>query len=190
MENSKAPKLPTQVSVLGWGWTIVGILSFLSGGMALLMLTVMNAMVPGGFPPHIPANGKFPPQFAVMEVVFAHFGVLATVQVVLAACVIYTGTRFLKLHEWARCVLLVLSVLVLTYVVSFSIFWMYMWSGMTSAAAAKPGGPPMFFSVFGIVAGSLNMVMFSVPPILSIIALRGKVVREAIANRSMYIQDD
>lgn len=186
MEQATDLKLPTPVTVLGWGWIILGILSFISGTMALLMSTVMNAMAPGGFPP----SGKnFPPQFAVMQVVFEHFTILALTQLVLAACVVYTGANLLKLREWARRVLLALSILALTYIVSFSIFWMYMWISMTHTGAAAAPGPPMAFTLLGVVGGTMNMVVFSIPAILSINSLRGKSVRDAIANRHRYVRD-
>jgi glucan phosphoethanolaminetransferase (alkaline phosphatase superfamily) len=171
-------KMPTVVKVLGWGWLAVGCLMILSGGMAFIVSTIMNQA--RGFP----ASTKAPPQFAPMLIIFQHFGILALIQIALAGFIVFTSAQFLKRREWARVGLIVLSFLAAAYVIGFSIFWIYMWVSITGAASASSHGnpPPPGFSLIGIVGGIVNMVIFSTPPILSIIALRGKTVRDAISG--------
>jgi hypothetical protein len=173
-------KRPAVIGVLGWGWGILGGLMFISGGMALLMSTIMNRMSPGGFPP-AQATAKFPAQFAPMLVVFQYFWLLALCQLLLAGFIVFSAMQFLKLREWVRLSLLAISGLAALYVVSFSIFWMYMWVSITGAAQMPQANMPPGFMWIGIVGATVNMVIFTTPLILSIVALRGKVVREAFA---------
>ena len=164
---------------LGWCWLAIGGMMFLSGGMALLVSTIMDRTVSGGFPPRA---DKFPPQFAPMFVIFQHFGIFASIQLVVAAFIFFTATQFMARREWARHILLVFSILGLTYVIGFGIFWIHMWTSVTeTATASAPNKVPAGFATIGLVGGIVNMVLFSVPPILSIIALRGKTVRDEFA---------
>ena len=194
MGNEQAVAVrPTAVVVLGWGWGIVGGLMCVSGCLAVAVTSVMNSMAPGGFPPK---GGTFPPQFAPMMVIFEYFQILLVLQLLLGGAIVWTAVHFMKLREWARRGLLVFSALGLLYIVSFSIYWMSMWQTLTSGAltqlsdthAAHPPHPlppqvvpPEWFSSLGIVMGVFNMITFSLPLILSIRALRGKTVRDAIA---------
>ena len=125
-----------------------------------------------------------------MAVIFQYFGTIALVQLVFAAFVVYTAANFLKFQEWARRGLLILSYLAATYVISFSIFWIYMWISILTGAATNTASaalhqvvPPALFMIVGIIGGICNMVMFLIPTILSIIALKGPTVRDAFAQR-------
>jgi hypothetical protein len=170
------PTRPNVISILGWGWLAVGVMAFISGGMAFLVFSIMQAQGKG-FPPSGP---NMPPPLAAMAPFFQYFRELVIGQMIFAAAVVFTATSFLKLREWARKALLLFSVILLVYIIGFSIVWGYTWVSATTTASNA--NVPKGFVAFGIVAAIVNLGTFSVPLVMSIVSLRGKVVRKACGS--------
>jgi hypothetical protein len=68
------------------------------------------------------------------------------------------------------------------YLVSFGIFWVVSWVGITSNIPITEGtpGPSSMFNIVGAVMGSVITIFWAAPLVVIIIFLRGKTIREAL----------
>lgn len=176
--NAVQKKRPTSVTVIGWIFIAGAILMILSGGMGFAAFSFMKQSA-GGVPP-VPED--IPGQLRVMKFVFQHFELIAMVQVALGIFVIIASIQFLRLRRWARTALEVIAWLGLVYVVTFGIFWVVSWIGITSnipLTEGAPGSPPLF-GIFGAIMGSVVTLFWAVPLVVIIIFLRGKTIKEAL----------
>ena len=176
--NAIQKKRPTSVTVIGWIFIAGAILMILSGGMGFAAFTFMQQM--GEEMPPFPEEAPF--QFSVMEVIFQHFGLIAIVQVALAVFIIIASIQFLRLRRWARTALEVVAWLGLLYLVSFGIFWVVSWIGITSNIPSTEEAPGLFpmFNIFGAIMGSVITLFWAAPLVVIIIFLRKKTIREAL----------
>ncbi|MBN1255800.1 MAG: hypothetical protein JXA50_11050 [Deltaproteobacteria bacterium] len=173
-------KRPTAVTVIGWIFIAGAILMIFSGGMGFMAFSFMQHMGGEAAPP-IPEDAPF--QFGVMEVIFQHFGLIALVQIALAAFILIASIQFLRLRRWARTALEVIAWLGLVYFVGFGIFFVASWIAMTSNIPFSEGasGPSPMFGIFGAVMGFVVTLFWAVPLVVIIIFLRGKIIRGAVS---------
>ena len=177
--NAIQKKRPTSVTVIGWIFIAGAILMILSGGMGFAAFTFMQQMGGEAAPP-FPEEAPF--QFGVMEVIFQYFGLIAMVQVALAVFIIIASIQFLRLRRWARTALEVVAWLGLLYLVSFGIFWVVSWIGITSNIPSTEEAPGLFpmFNIFGAIMGSVITLFWAAPLVVIIIFLRKKTISEAL----------
>jgi len=170
---------PTSVTVIGWLFIIVGSLAALGGvfGLAMSLAFPMPA-------PDLSAVSQTPAPSRLMAGLFDHFMALAIGQLVVAAIMVASGRAFLRLRPWARPVFEVLSWLGLVYTLGFGAFWVWGVLAMGRTPGEAAGGPGVAFMWVFVGFGVLLILLFAVPPILLIRALRGRTVREALAQAS------
>ncbi len=124
-----------------------------------------------------------PAGFAMMNSIFQYFGVLLLLQGIVAVVAIWAGVSLLRLKQWARTTIEVLSWVAFLYTVGFGIFWVYMWVPMTGQVPTH--GAPVnaeSFQLMGAVMGVIVTAVFAVPLWIMIRYLRGAEVRAAIAS--------
>jgi hypothetical protein len=171
-------KRPTGITITAWLWIAMGGLMILSAVMSGFAYNMMGKM---GAPP--PPSVEMPAGFALMNSVFQNFGVLLLLQGIVAVVAIWAGVSLLRLKQWARTTIEVLSWLALFYTVGFGIFWIYMWVSMTGQVPTH-GAPRSAdsFQLMGAVMGVIVTAVFAVPLWIMIRYLRGAEARSAIAN--------
>jgi hypothetical protein len=172
-------KRPTAITVIAWIFIVGAILMIVSSSIGFLAFTAIKQKV-GEMPP---IADVLPHQFRIMNIIYRSFGILALLQVALAIFVLIASIQFLRLHKWARSALEIISWLGLVYVVGFGIFWVVSWIGITSGlpSSVGPSAPSPMFSIFGAVMGFFVALVWSVPFVVIIIHLRGKMIREAVS---------
>jgi hypothetical protein len=149
----------------------------LSGLMAAFAFSFMQQAGP---PPPPPPDA--PAVMGFMHVVFANFGVLVVVQLVVAVLGLAAGVALLYRKAWARTALEVLSWLGFLYCVGFGIFWLYMWITMTGQIPEGQGQPDMAsFRWMGAIMGIVITLVFAVPFAIMIRYLRGREARAAVS---------
>lgn len=173
-----AVKRPTGITITAWLWIVTGGLMIFSAVMAGFAYTMMGDMGP---PPS--TSSEMPAEFAVMSSIFRYFGVLLLLQGIVAVVAIWAGVSLLRMKQWARTAIEVLSWIAFLYTVGFGIFWVYMWVSMTGQVPA--GSVPVntdSFQVMGAVMGVIVTSVFAVPLWIMIRYLRGVEARTAIAS--------
>ncbi len=157
-------KRPTCVTVIGWTWTIFGVLVCASAIMCLFACCFLITQVPEM---HTGNQQNTP-------VVFWLFILLCVVQIVVALLGIVSGVNFLKLRSWSRRVLEILTWILLIFTVGFGIFWIPTWVVVTSRDA------PLSFSIFGAVMGIVSTIVYGLPLGFMLKYLRGDTVKNAM----------
>ena len=156
-------KRPTCVTVIGWAWIVVGVLMGLSAMMGLL-LTIAS----GGMPEASQAGARGMPDL------WRLLPLLVICQMGVAVLGVVSGINFLKLRRWSRCVLEVLSWLLLLFIVGFGVFWLSSW------LSASTGGAPPVFALVGAAMGVVITGVYAVPLAIMLKYLRGPKVRSAM----------
>lgn len=167
--NEQRVARPTGITVTAWVWIGGGVLMLLSAAMAGLSYSMSVHMGP-------PDAKGFPPEFALMNLLFRNFAVLIVLQCVVALVAIWAGVDLLRLKAWARSAVEVLSWLGLVWTVGFGAYWVYMWLSMTGQA---PAGADMF-QMMGAAMGVVVTFAFAVPLVIMIRYLRGHEARQAV----------
>lgn len=172
---------PTSVTVISWVWIVMGILMTLGGAMGFFSFAMMQEMSGGNpFPPdQLPPD--FPAEFRPMMLIFRNFQFVAAFQVVVAIFAIVSGIYFLKLRQWARTALEVLTWLALTYIVVFGSYWVYMWVHMTGNIPPDQMPPGMGnFKYFGAIMGIVINLIFGAPLVIMLLKLKGNVKKSMV----------
>lgn len=171
-------KRPTGITITAWLWIVMGSLMIFSAVMGGFAYTMMGNM---SLPPS--SSSEMPAGFAVMNSIFQYFGVLLLLQGTVAVVAVWAGVSLLRLRQWARTAIEVLSWIAFLYTVGFGFFWVYMWVSMTGQVPA--GSAPVnvdSFQVMGAVMGVIVTAVFAVPLWIMIRYLRGAEARSAITN--------
>lgn len=171
-------KRPTGITITAWLWIVMGGLMIFSAVMGGFAYTLMGTMGPTSSSSTEKLAG-----FAVMNSIFQYFGVLLLLQGIVALVAIWAGVSLLRLKQWARTTIEVLSWIAFFYTVGFGIFWVYMWVSMTGQVPAR--GAPVnvdSFQLMGAVMGVVVTAVFAVPLWIMIRYLRGAEARAAISN--------
>lgn len=170
------------LTTLAWIWIGLGalfvLISLFVGAMVLLAPEPLEPRIPD-FP-----HGHHLPGMTVINWLFAHFGLLATAQLLLAALVLLGGIYLLEQRAWARTVLEGVSWLGLVYGLVWNGWFVYFWLEST---AGEPAGSPtdpalLFFRVFGVGAAVLSLVFYGGPLAVLIWMLRHRTVRGALVG--------
>ena len=162
---------PTAITVIGWLTVGVGAASVLS---ALGALLVTSAMPP--FAPEPETSGIYFPSWP-----FEHMVALSICQIVVAAIAVISGAGLLRLRAWARAAVEALAWASLVGLVVFGVVWLRTATSMT-AHIPKDSGMPNFGPLF-VAGGVVTMIMFVIPTLVVIRALRSAPVRAAVQGR-------
>ena len=169
---------PTGITITAWLWIVVGALMLFSAVMGGFAYSMMQQAGKPGMP-----GGGFPPEFAMMNLLFRNFGAVLAVQCAVALIAIWAGIDLLRLKAWARSAIEALSWVGVIWTLGFGIYWAYMWISMTGQMPKDAAPPGMdTFQVMGAVMGVVAMLMFAVPLVLMIRYLRGSEARGAITR--------
>ena len=173
------PARPTAITIIAWVFIALGILMLLIASLAIAAHMLMKAMAGGNMP--LPAENA-PAPFRFMARIFRHFDVLAYFQIALASFIMLAGYYFLKLRNWARAALEVVSWLGAAYIIGFGIFWITAWTGATATMPAAEQVPelPRLFSIFGVIMGAVVTISMAAPIGVAVWYLRSKTVRDAV----------
>jgi len=107
--------------------------------------------------------------------------ILIGIQIVIAITAIISGIKLLSLHSWARTAIEILTWLGLIYILSFGVYWMYMWISLTSQIPQDQMSTDLnTFKYFGLAMGIVVNLIFGVPLIIMIVKLKGSVVKNAV----------
>jgi hypothetical protein len=176
-------KRPTAITVIGWIFIINAILMILSSGMGFMAFTFIHRMS-GSRPPSLM---ELPQQLRVMTTIFQYFGILALLQIAFAVFMLIASIQFMKLRQWAKTAIEVISWIGLVYVVGFGIFWVTSWIAITSniPVTGRSHDLPSMFNVFGAVMGALVMAVWAVPLIIIIYFLHKQTIKEAFSKNSI-----
>ncbi len=119
--------------MIGWIWLVLGALS--------LFKTVVNFIMWRALQPAIPSlvalAAQQDPTTRYLNPLLAHYGLVLTVQALLAAAVGISAYFLLRMRPWARVAIQTVCWLGLVYIACFSVFWLFI---MSRAAAARPRG--------------------------------------------------
>ena len=169
---------PTSVTVIGWLYIGFGILGLLSGVLFTAMSFLMRSTMTGAqMPPPSPDEPAF---FRLMTSMFDWFWLFGVAQVVVMSLMIWSGAAFLRLRAWARTVVEIIAWLGLTYNVGFGVLWCLTLLSMTQNVPRDS----TYVSAFPWIMLAMGIVMiiaFSIPLVVIIRVVRGRVVRDAIA---------
>ncbi len=177
--NEISKKRPTSITVIGWTFIVSAILMILSGGMGLMMFSLMNQMkadVP-------PITEELPDQFRAPAIIFEYYVLISLFEIAGAIFVLIAGIQFLKLRKWARNALEIISWLSLVFTVVFGIYWVISWVSLSSKIPIQEGvsGVPPMLGVFGAVMGGVVTLIWAAPLVVIIYFLRGKTIKEAVS---------
>lgn len=152
-------KRPTCVTVIGWGWIIIGGLMCLSA-----IMIILGSFIIGEMAQNVPGT----------PFLFKVFPWLAIIQFCLGMLGIVSGINFLKLKVWARNILEGLTWFLLIFILGFMCFWIFNWVSLASEQ------PPRGFWFMGIVMALMITGVYGVPLAIMLKYLRGPKVRNAL----------
>jgi len=153
------------VTVIGWG--SIAVAAFV--GFCGIMLMVMSVTTPD----EVTAQGSSTPS----DFVFAHLGIVAGVQMAVAAILAMAGRGLLHSRRWASRVVQVIAWLSLAYMglgmALFALEW-------RTAAAESPRSPDVVFVVMAVATSAFVVIFWSTPLILAIRSLRTERVQRSL----------
>lgn len=159
--------------MIGWLFIGFGALALFSG----VMVAIASVMMPmPARPPAKMFDAPLPLQW--MSRAFEYFTVIAAIQIIVAATMVWSGAAFLRLERWSRTVLEIITWLALTYVIAFGAFWLWTAASMWSVAPSDAGPMNLAFPLF-LAVGAMMIVGMAVPLVVIIRVLRGATVRGA-----------
>lgn len=163
MRRKKGP--PKSVRVISLFFKICAVL--------LVLLFISNFMI-YLFMKSVMSESPFPGEFEVSPVwqfILRNFGLFSAIQLLLGIAVYITASEFLKLRQWAKTSLEILS---------------WLWTGgllylvIRSGDLLAPNVPESLAVGFRVVIGICSGCMI-IPLVIIIFFLRGTVIREAFA---------
>jgi hypothetical protein len=128
---------PKAVTVIGWIWLVLGALS--------LFKTIVNSIFWVALQPAIPSlvalAARENPMTRYLNPLLEHYGLVLTIQALVAAGVGISAYFLLRMRPWARVAIQAVCWLGLVYIACFAVFWLFV---MTRTAAVRPRGqiPP------------------------------------------------
>jgi len=155
-------KRPTSVTVISWAWIIIGALMFFSGAMAIFANNLASSNLSDIDKP------------LMMKL----FPVMALIQMCIAAIGFYSGIRFLKLVQWARLYLEILTWIVALFLIGFMIFF------FTQLSSFGVEEAPGQIDIVMYVMSSVIFLVYGFPLFFMLRALRSEKVRKAVAGNT------
>ncbi len=142
---------PKAVTVIGWIWLVLGALS--------LFKTIVNSIFWVALQPAIPSlvalAARENPMTRYLNPLLEHYGLVLTIQALLAAGVGISAYFLLRLRPWARAAIETTCWLGLVYVACFAAFWLFI---MSRARAVRPRGQvPPSAGIFVCVALAVGL---------------------------------
>ncbi len=162
------------VSVVGWLFIGGSALMVFSAGMAGVVWFLLPAEVTSE--PFGPPGS--PPAFRLMDPLFAHFGALVVLQLVVAAAGIAAGIGLLRLRAWGRALAERLTWFGIATTVGYGALWIASFTSLSRDGAASTEDHA--FLVIMAVMGLVALIAYLVPMIAIVAALRGETIRTAV----------
>jgi hypothetical protein len=159
---------PTSLLVIAWVWILFGGGWCFMATAGLLQACALNDDLEAR--PELSAQAH-----GLMGMVTGVFALVMVCALASAASGVACGVGLLRLRDWGRRGLVILTSLLLVYFVGF--FAVYMWSALP---ALEQG-----FVVFH-VAGAFGLVVFAGPTWLMLRHLRGPIIRQATEHASYF----
>jgi hypothetical protein len=152
---------PTSLAVIAWLWIV--------GGSGFCLLSLPTLFEACSLPEQMAAEGA-PPQFADATASYRWIFILVLLCAMLAAGAgVACGAALLRLREWGRRGLVVLTALLLIYVVGF--IGVFIWTSLPALAQGTAVFP---------IAGAIGLVVLGGPIWLVLRHLRGGAIRTAM----------
>ena len=172
---------PTSMTVIGWLFIVGSVFAALAAVAALLAFNMAQQQMRATEMPEPPPDA--PLVFHLMAAIMPFFGLLALVQLAIAAFVLYAASQFLKRRAWARTALESVTWLAILGMVGTMLLWGYTWVSMASRIPAQPGAPsPTSFTLFGVIVGVLAYAIYLVPLAVIVGFLRGRTIKSAVVR--------
>jgi hypothetical protein len=154
---------PRAVTVIGVAWLIFGGFRVLGGlfGLILWKLGGVQDLLtrPSVFSGLVPMR--------ILRTVFRQFGVEVTVQMLVGVVVVFCAAGLLRLRPWARPAIETFCWLGLTFLVCFSIFWVFLWTrGIGEAASNPPSLRPLAVGITLLLTGGLALAFVAMIRVL------------------------
>ncbi len=169
MSTLEEPERPKAVTVIGWIWLVLAAVS--------LFKTIVNFIFWVALQPAIPSlvalAAREDPMTRYLNPLLEHYGLVLTIQALLAAGVGISAYFLLRMRPWARVAVQTVCWLGLLYIACFAAFWLFV---MSRAVAARPRSqiPPS--------AGILVCAALAVGLAVMIGMLRSRRLREAFIS--------
>jgi len=169
-------KKTASIAVIAWSYILLALFVILFSVLSVFGSQYVNEQIET-MPDEILES------FPGMGFIMQHSGFLLILQTICAIFMLVAGIEFLRLRAWARTAVEILSWLCIVFVVIIVLFFIMTWLNITSQMMAFEGngGASSALSVLGIGVGIILMVIFIIPLLIIIRALRGKAVRDAVS---------
>lgn len=157
-ETAKTEQKPDSIKVISFIFIIVSVLiiySVISGLLSYDPTQMLNTP---------PADRPF-----LFSFISEQFVPLALLQITIGVITFIASVQFYRFKPWARTALEIITWCLLLYIISLGAFTIYTW---TIAFSFMDSG-----ALVGIITWSSAAVIFSLPPVFLIRALRGKRIR-------------
>ena len=166
---------PTGITIIAWLWIATGVLMGLSAAMGGLAYSIMQDA------PKLDSN--LPSEFGLLGFVLENIGLLIALQCVVVLISIWAGASLLRLRAWAKVAIEGLSWLGLLYIVGFGVYWLSVWFSIGGRMSGDSGESGLdMVQTIGAVTGVVVTLTFAVPLGVMVWYLRGREVRDAIAQ--------
>jgi hypothetical protein len=169
-------KKPASIAVIAWSYIVLALFVLLVSGVSIFGSQYVNQQMET-------MPNEILESFPGMGFVIQHSGLLLILQTIVAIFMLIAGIEFLRLRAWARTAVEILTWLCVVFAVTIVLFFIMTWINMVSQMMAfeDNGGTLSMLTVVGIGVGLVLMVLFVIPLLMMIRALRGKAVRDAVS---------
>jgi hypothetical protein len=176
-EEEEIPR-PAAVTVIGWIWLVLAVLSFLRSVVNLVVWNVIEPVVPSPL-----GAGAGPlPQSGFLRPLFEHFTAVQTILAVASIVVGFSAYALLRLRRWARILIQGVCWLGLGYVTVFACFWLVFWSKVFGRASfGAPSPSAQTHRLLLLFAGLAGSIVIGAGFAAMIALLRSRRVRAAFA---------
>jgi hypothetical protein len=170
-------KKTASIAVIAWSYILLALFVILFSGLSVFGSTYVNQQMET-MPDEILES--IPGVLFIMQ----HSGSLLILQTICAIFMLIAGIEFLRLRAWARTAVEILSWLCIVFAVMIVLFFIMTWLNISSQMMAfeDNDGTSSALNVLGIGVGIVLMVLFVIPLLMMIRALRGKAIRDAVSS--------
>jgi hypothetical protein len=170
-------KKSASIAVIAWSYILLALFVILVSGLSIFGSQYVNEQMETM--PHEILE-SLPGMLFIMQ----HSGSLLILQTICAIFMLIVGIEFLRLRAWARTAIEILSWLCIVFAVMIVLFFITTWINIVSQMMAFEGndGSSSALNVLGIGVGIILMVLFVIPLLIIIRALRGKAIRDAVSS--------
>jgi hypothetical protein len=169
-------KKTASIAVIAWSYILLALFVILVSGLSICGSQYINQQIetmPNEILESLPGMGF----------VMQYSGPLLILQTIVALFMLIAGIEFLRLRAWARTAVEILSWLCIVFAVVIALFFIMTWTNIVSQMMAfEENGTSSTLNILGIGVGIILMVIFVIPLLMIVRALRGKAVRDAVSS--------